>query len=209
MLVSLYPDQIRQAPQVQGVYVITHEPTGKVYVGIGANIAKRWGHHLSRLRQGCHSNRFLQSAWNASEPTDFQFNVLEIISDAEGLRTRENFWISLFDSHTSKSGFNIVTHSRTPQTNPIGERQYASAESLSELRVTLESETSYLGTSPLARRFDCSVNTVIKYRRQIRNDRPKEEVISTGAMLGDWMTEKIPTTDFQANPESENLSLDF
>ncbi len=59
-----------------GIYVITHLPTGSVYVGQANNIRRRWNEHRRWLQALNHHNMALQTLWTSSKDTDFEFEVV-------------------------------------------------------------------------------------------------------------------------------------
>lgn len=58
-------------------------------------LSDRHKNHLSQLNKHKHSNPTLQEIWNKSTET-WRIIVLEVCSDKESLRDRENHWISLY-----------------------------------------------------------------------------------------------------------------
>lgn len=61
-----------------GIYTITCEPTGWVYVGKSFNVLTRWAFHQLRLMQGRHVNKRLQRQWAHYGAAAFRFKVEEI-----------------------------------------------------------------------------------------------------------------------------------
>lgn len=59
------------------IYQIKNKETGKIYIGSTKDIRKRWSQHKSKLRRGCHSNSYLQNAWNKYGEDAFEFSVLK------------------------------------------------------------------------------------------------------------------------------------
>jgi group I intron endonuclease len=79
-----------------GIYVITHDASGRQYVGQSQSIGDRWLAHKSSLRRGTSSNRFLQGAWNKYGEASFSFTVLEMCPPTDALIcAREQYWIDL------------------------------------------------------------------------------------------------------------------
>lgn len=79
---------------IGGIYKIEDIKTGNVYVGSADSdngIAKRWSCHKAHLRNGNHSYRELQDAFNEDE-NNIKWEILEECSDDE-LEERENYWI--------------------------------------------------------------------------------------------------------------------
>lgn len=67
---------------MRGIYKITNEDTGKVYIGESMNIDRRWKEHKEDLNNNTHTNKKLQNDWNLKFNDDlFRFEVLEEIDD--------------------------------------------------------------------------------------------------------------------------------
>lgn len=88
-----------------GIYAIRCAASGKIYVGSALNIRTRWNGHRHRLEKGCHHSPKLQNAWRRYGPETFTFEVLEAVSDAAALISREQHWLDITGAATS--GFNI------------------------------------------------------------------------------------------------------
>jgi group I intron endonuclease len=63
--------------KISGIYAITHNESGRRYIGSAANIYLRWECHKSDLRKGRHTNTHLQRLWNKSGQDAFSFVVIE------------------------------------------------------------------------------------------------------------------------------------
>lgn len=55
------------------VYVLTHRPTGRFYIGSTKNLYYRLGKHKYALNKGLHSNHNLQSIFTAWDDLDISF----------------------------------------------------------------------------------------------------------------------------------------
>lgn len=69
-------------------------------------IAKRWGSHLSELRQNKHHNRLLQTAWNTFGESTFEFRILEVTTPRHAVAVEQTF-IDWYKSADPKYGFNV------------------------------------------------------------------------------------------------------
>lgn len=76
-----------------GIYQIANQVNGNHYVGSAVNLAKRWQHHLRRLRHGGHKNEHLQRAFAKYGEAAFVFSVLEQIEDSSQLIPREQHYL--------------------------------------------------------------------------------------------------------------------
>lgn len=78
-----------------GIYRITDTITGFSYIGqTGNSFGERWSHHRALLRQGTHSNKSLQSAWNADGEDAFEFAIIEVIEGKDALNNAEVRYIA-------------------------------------------------------------------------------------------------------------------
>lgn len=64
------------ATDTGGIYLITNEVSGSVYVGSSQNIRLRFIDHKKTLRGGRHVNRHLQHAWTKYGESAFTFTVV-------------------------------------------------------------------------------------------------------------------------------------
>lgn len=62
-----------------GVYKLTNKFNGRIYIGSTHRFKKRWSEHTKRLRNGKHSNKFLQADYNKCGDDAFVFEVIEVI----------------------------------------------------------------------------------------------------------------------------------
>ena len=56
-----------------GIYKITNKTNGNYYIGSASIICNRWWIHISKLRKNCHSNKYLQNAFNKYGESNFEF----------------------------------------------------------------------------------------------------------------------------------------
>lgn len=89
-----------------GIYSIRNTSSGRVYVGSGEDIRRRWYSHRYLLRNGRHHSRSLQRSWDKHGPQAFQFSILELVPDRSLLIEREQFWIDLLQASSPQKGFN-------------------------------------------------------------------------------------------------------
>jgi group I intron endonuclease len=65
-----------------GIYVIRHIETGRVYIGSARGTFRtRWYNHRYRLRHNKHHCKFLQAAWNKYGEQAFEFEIIEVAND--------------------------------------------------------------------------------------------------------------------------------
>lgn len=108
-----------------GIYSITNQINGKIYIGYATNIKNRWKHHRSELKLGTHPNAHLQSAWNKYGKDSFVFQVVEFCTE-ENLCRQENHWCELLKTH--KTGYNIKP------TDPNEPNKRQSSETIEKIR---------------------------------------------------------------------------
>lgn len=74
-------------PPAPGLYVITNQRSGKIYVGSSSDIRRRWRQHCRRLERGSHHCSHLLHAWKKYGAEAFEFTVLAFCDD-EATRLR-------------------------------------------------------------------------------------------------------------------------
>ena len=88
-----------------GIYKITNQLTGKVYVGQSQNVYEREIEHFTALRRGHHPNKTMQRDWNKNN-RGFRFDIIEFVPLSQ-LNEREKYWIDKLDSMEPK-GYNQI-----------------------------------------------------------------------------------------------------
>ncbi|MCU6712840.1 GIY-YIG nuclease family protein [Paenibacillus sp. J5C_2022] len=69
-----------------GVYQITNEKNGKVYIGSSNNLDGLWNRERFILDMGTHMNKGLQGDWKQHGAEAFRFEIVEIYKPEEKLR---------------------------------------------------------------------------------------------------------------------------
>lgn len=92
--------------KASGIYAIRHI-CGRLYVGSAVHFGKRWRRHCTDLQGGVHHSVLLQRAWDKYGAEEFEFQVLEYVSDRSELLVREQFYIDSLRSCDPSFGFNI------------------------------------------------------------------------------------------------------
>lgn len=87
-----------------GVYKITNNINGKVYIGQSINIKARWKDHIHALNRNDSRCTLLQRAWNKYKQENFFFEILELCSE-DMLDEVETKYIDMYDA--CKNGYNI------------------------------------------------------------------------------------------------------
>ena len=96
---------------VKGIYKITNDRTGEVYIGQSMNIDARKASHFEELENGTHHNRGMQEDYNLGDT--FSFELLEEVNGTrKDLHECEMSYIS--DYNSFYAGYN-----QTPGGNMI------------------------------------------------------------------------------------------
>lgn len=79
-----------------GIYKITNDITGKVYIGQSVDIFRRWKQH----QEHCLHYELSKEDWHIdlyNNPQNYSFKVIEVCSKEE-LDTKEIYWINYYNS---------------------------------------------------------------------------------------------------------------
>lgn len=100
---------------LSGIYKITNNTNGKIYVGQSKNVYKREAEHFAALRRKRHPNKDMQKDWNTNN-RGFRFDVVEWCG-LNSLNDREEYWINKLN--TIEEGYNKgwVPYKRKPSKN--------------------------------------------------------------------------------------------
>jgi group I intron endonuclease len=83
--------------KLNGVYLIRFASSAWVYIGSTAKgFRRRRSEHIHRLRAGTHANRHLQHAYNLYGMAEFDFTILEVVTDPTQIVYREQHWIDAY-----------------------------------------------------------------------------------------------------------------
>ena len=114
-----------------GIYRITNLKNGKSYIGKTAtNFGDRWDCHKAQLNGGYHDNPHLQRAWNKYGSDNFEFRIVEIVTDVEQLNNLEIKYISQYKKegkaynilNGGDGGFLLGSHLSEDAKRKIGEK---------------------------------------------------------------------------------------
>lgn len=87
-----------------GIYKITNQINGKVYIGQSVNIEKRWTKH----RKASETLDYpIYRAMRKYSLENFSFEIIEECSLSE-LDKRESFWIQFYNSALQEKGYNLT-----------------------------------------------------------------------------------------------------
>ena len=80
-----------------GIYGIVNKVNGKIYIGqTGERFQRRYWHHQWKLRDNSHDNSHLQRAFNKYGENNFEYIVLEIVTDINLLDDLEIKYINQY-----------------------------------------------------------------------------------------------------------------
>jgi len=89
-----------------GIYTITNQINGKMYIGFSEDVNLRWINHIRALKDNIHYNEYLQRAWNKYGEVAFKFELLEEC-EPDILASEEHYWCTMLDLRNRKRGYNI------------------------------------------------------------------------------------------------------
>jgi len=93
--------------QKLGVYSITCNANGKVYVGSSKKLNLRITDHRFNIKRGIHSNKDLEEDIQTFGPDAFVITVIEE-PEEHLLRERELFWIKRLSTNICSTGYNVI-----------------------------------------------------------------------------------------------------
>lgn len=99
---------------MMGIYKITNKTTSKIYIGSSTNVETRFYGHKLLLKNGTHSNGFLQNAWNKYGSEDFIFEIVEEVEDSRQLFPREQYYMDLYSAYRREFGYNLAICADSP-----------------------------------------------------------------------------------------------
>lgn len=102
---------------LSGIYKITNQVNGKIYIGQSKNVYERRAEHFTALRHKKHPNKAMQRDWN-KDNRGFRFDVIEFCPLA-ALNDREKYWIEKLN--TIEKGYNQgwVPYKRKKSKKPV------------------------------------------------------------------------------------------
>ena len=82
----------KDLPAEAGIYKITHNVSGRSYVGSSKNIRQRAYEHIRTLNKSQHHSRYLQRCWNKYGADSFTFEVIELCTESD-LLVQEQYYM--------------------------------------------------------------------------------------------------------------------
>lgn len=132
----------RKYTKKSGIYAITNNVNGRIYIGQSKNIPKRWNNHTSTLNRGVGDNVLLQNDWTFLGSSCFTFVILECC-ETHLLEERECFYISLYkeqvplynftDGGKGSNGYKHTDEAKTRMAESrVGEKNFRFGQELTE-----------------------------------------------------------------------------
>lgn len=91
-----------------GIYRIFNKVNNKCYIGQSIDIDRRIKEHVRGLNKHRSHNPYFQNAWDKYGESNFEFEILEEVDNANDLDDREIHYIALYKSSDRNYGYNIT-----------------------------------------------------------------------------------------------------
>ena len=118
ILTSGLVSDTRDRFKVCGIYKITNNDAGKIYIGNSSDMFSAWETHKTDLERGIHHNRCMQKDFSKGN-RDISFSVLEYSASVSYLKSDEFKWVDYY-SVLGEAGYNIPPIIKG---TPISERE--------------------------------------------------------------------------------------
>jgi group I intron endonuclease len=105
-----------------GIYLITHLPSGKLYVGKSLDVFMRWNSHCNQLFMKTHHNKFLQALFDAGNYREFSFTILKLCKKTE-VTALEKQYINEYNTSCPEKLLNISGRKRKNESLPVQNHQ--------------------------------------------------------------------------------------
>jgi group I intron endonuclease len=168
-----------------GVYLITNNTNGKIYIGSAYDLYKRYWSHFNNLKLNQHPNRHLQSAYNKYGLENFSMKALEIIERIDDksdfkiiLEAREQHYL---DNLLHAQEDNDLFHEKGYNNRRIAKSNLGIKFS-AEIRLNMGREKGFIQPPHIAHRLRTqkigkkdSVETKIKKSESLKKYRASDE----------------------------------
>lgn len=112
----------------KGIYCIKNLVNNKVYIGSTLfNFKKRFQEHKRRLIGKCHHSIYLSRSVEKHGIENFQFEILEIIEDSSIIRSKESEYIDVYESISTKKGYNISNVTNQPPLDVLTKKKISNS----------------------------------------------------------------------------------
>lgn len=75
--------QYKESPRPAGVFLVRHTPSGRTLLGSSTDAPAMLNRIRAQLRMKGHPNRDLQRDWDGGAPEDFDFEVVDLVEQAD------------------------------------------------------------------------------------------------------------------------------
>lgn len=104
------------------IYAILNLKNQKLYIGSTSNFSRRKKEHLNELKANKHHSIKLQNAWNKYSEKDFIFIILEKLSEEDNLKSKEQYYLNLYNSY--EKGYNSSRSTDRPDNSILWRKVY-------------------------------------------------------------------------------------
>jgi group I intron endonuclease len=100
--------------KTNGIYCIENTINNKKYIGSSIDCDHRWYIHIWHLKRKDHPNIHLQSAWDKYGESNFKFYLIEQNILEEQLLSKEQYYMSVYNTLDREYGYNIAADTTAP-----------------------------------------------------------------------------------------------
>ena len=75
--------QYKETPRPAGVFLVRHAPSGRSLLGSSPDAPATLNRIRAELRMHGHRNRELQRDWDAGDPAQFEFKVVDLVDQPD------------------------------------------------------------------------------------------------------------------------------
>lgn len=181
-----------------GIYMIRNAVNGRCYVGSSFNIERRFNAHRSLLKHGKHHSPSLQRAWKKHGNEAFEFKILEIVENVDGLLIAEQRHIELLNAADAQLGYNVSpvagTRRGVPQPDSVREKLRAERKGVpksAETRAKMSAAAK--ARPPKSEEHKRKLSEATK--RQFADPEAREKAAEYGRMATPWLKGKSLSDD--------------
>lgn len=170
------------------VYQIKCLINNRIYIGSTTDVNSRFSNHRNTLKRNKHRNKYLQEDYDNYGEENFEFTIIEVVSDSSKLTEREQWYLDNTDCLKSKGGYNILIKADSPKGVSIHSeenRKYISEKYTGENNPFFNKTHSDEYKESVSKRQSgegnvnakLNWNSVNDIRKMILNNIPMEEII--------------------------------
>lgn len=179
-----------------GIYKIRNLKNGKVYIGQSIDTNRRFRQHKNSINKNIICS--LYRAINKYGIENFEFVVLEYITDKEKLTEKEQFWLDYYQSYNPEFGYNICKEAESMRGFNCTEetkRKIALANKGRKCKPFTEEHRKHLSEAmkgknrkPKSEEFKIKVSNKLKGR--VFSKEHKEKLSSNHSKSKNWLGKK-------------------